>query len=471
MNPRLQTLKYVLCDWAAAAGAWSLFFYYRKTYVESSKFGFQVMVEMDERFVQGLVLIPLAWLAFYAILGNYSNVYRKSRLREFFQTILSTLIGVTSLFFALILDDVVLNHTTYYQSYAVLFGLHFSFTFLLRFALSSATARKIHSREIGFATLMIGSDTNAVELFEELENQQQASGNIFKGFVRVRKLDNYPLKQFLPHLGNRENLEQVIREHQIQEVIIALESSEHESLQSILNDLEGTDVIVKVIPDMYDILSGSVRMDSIYGTPLIQITQDIMAPWQQVTKRVGDIIISILALIILSPLYLITSLGVKMSGPGPIFYAQERIGKGGKPFMIYKFRSMVADAEKQGPALSSDHDPRITPFGRFMRKVRLDEIPQFYNVLIGDMSLVGPRPERQFFIDQIVLKAPHYRHLLKVKPGITSWGMVKYGYAENVDQMIRRMKFDLLYIENMSLMVDIKILIYTVQTVLMGRGK
>lgn len=471
MNPRLQTLKYVLCDWAAAAGAWSLFFYYRKTYVESSKFGFQVMVEMDERFVQGLVLIPLAWLAFYAILGNYSNVYRKSRLREFFQTILSTLIGVTALFFALILDDVVLNHTTYYQSYAVLFGLHFSFTFLLRFALSSATARKIHSREIGFATLMIGSDTNAVELFEELENQQQASGNIFKGFIRVRKLDNYPLEQFLPHLGNRENLEQVIREHQIQEVIIALESSEHESLQSILNDLEGTDVIVKVIPDMYDILSGSVRMDSIYGTPLIQITQDIMAPWQQVTKRVGDIIISILALIILSPLYLITSLGVKMSGPGPIFYAQERIGKGGKPFMIYKFRSMVADAEKQGPALSSDHDPRITPFGRFMRKVRLDEIPQFYNVLIGDMSLVGPRPERQFFIDQIVLKAPHYRHLLKVKPGITSWGMVKYGYAENVDQMIRRMKFDLLYIENMSLMVDIKILIYTVQTVLMGRGK
>ncbi|TNF24223.1 MAG: sugar transferase, partial [Bacteroidetes bacterium] len=264
MNPRLQTLKYVLCDWAAAAGAWSLFFYYRKTYVESSKFGFQVMVEMDERFVQGLVLIPLAWLAFYAILGNYSNVYRKSRLREFFQTILSTLIGVTALFFALILDDVVLNHTTYYQSYAVLFGLHFSFTFLLRFALSSATARKIHSREIGFATLMIGSDTNAVELFEELENQQQASGNIFKGFIRVRKLDNYPLEQFLPHLGNRENLEQVIREHQIQEVIIALESSEHESLQSILNDLEGTDVIVKVIPDMYDILSGSVRMDSIY---------------------------------------------------------------------------------------------------------------------------------------------------------------------------------------------------------------
>lgn len=471
MNPRLQTLKYVICDWTAAASAWSLFFYYRKTYVESSKYGFQVMVEMDDRFIQGLVLIPLFWVIFYAVLGNYNKVYRKSRLREFFQTIMTTMIGVTALFFALILDDVVLNHTTYYQSFAVLFGLHFSFTFLLRFILSSATARKIHRREIGFPTLMIGSDTNAVELYQELENQQQASGNIFKGFIRVRKLDNYPLELHLPYLGNREKLQDVIREHQIEEVIIALESSEHESLQSILNDLDGTDVIVKVIPDMYDILSGSVRMDSIYGTPLIQITQDIMAPWQQVTKRAGDIVISLVSLVLLSPLYLLTAIGVKLSGPGPVFYAQERIGKGGKPFMIYKFRSMVADAEKQGPALSSDHDPRITPFGRFMRKVRLDEIPQFYNVLIGDMSLVGPRPERQFFIDQIVKKAPHYRHLLKVKPGITSWGMVKYGYAENVDQMIRRMKFDLLYIENMSLLVDIKILIYTVQTVLMGRGK
>jgi len=197
----------------------------------------------------------------------------------------------------------------------------------------------------------------------------------------------------------------------------------------------------------------------------------LMPPWQRTTKRIGDIVISSLALLILSPLYIFTMLTVKFSSHGPIFYMQERIGKGGKPFNIIKFRSMFVDAEKQGPALSSDHDPRITPFGRFMRKVRLDEIPQFFNVLIGEMSLVGPRPERQFFIDQIVKKAPHYHHLHKVKPGITSWGMVKYGYAENVDEMIRRMKFDLLYIENMSLMVDVKILIYTVQTVLLGRGK
>lgn len=471
MNRKLQTFKYLLFDWLAASATWSLFFFYRKTFVESQKFGYKVMVNMDERFIQGLVLIPIFWVLFYAVLGTYRNVYRKSRLRELAQTFATTAVGVTAIFFALILDDEVISYATYYQSYAVLFGAHFGLTFILRFILSSITASKIHSRKIGFPTLMVGSDAKAVELYEELESQQRSSGHQFKGFIRVKEREVYLLEERLPFLGKIDQLPQVIQDHKIEEVIIALESSEHQSLQNILNQLEDHDLIVKVIPDMYDILSGSVRMDSIYGTPLIQVTQNIMAPWQHITKRGGDIVISVLALLALSPVYLLTAIGVKLSSSGPIFYAQERIGKGGKPFFIYKFRSMVVDAEKQGPALSSDHDPRITPFGRFMRKVRLDEIPQFYNVLKGDMSLVGPRPERQFFIDQIVQQAPHYKHLLKVKPGITSWGMVKYGYAENVEQMIRRMKFDLLYIENMSLLVDIKILIYTVQTVLMGRGK
>ena len=471
MNKRLQTLKYVVFDLLASCAAWSLFFYYRKTYVESHKFGVDVLVNMDERFIQGLILIPLFWFILYLLMGNYRNVYRKSRLREFFQTFLTTIIGVTALFFALILDDEVLNHTTYYQSYAVLFGLHFGFTFTFRFILSTITVSKIHKRKIGFPTLMVGSNENALELYDELEGQQQSSGNMFQGFIRIKERENYPLESRIPCLGTIDNLRKVIDEHAIQEVIIALESSEHQSLQNILNELDDTDTIVKVIPDMYDILSGSVRMDSIYGTPLIQVTQDIMAPWQVATKRATDITASVFALALLSPVYLITALCVKMSSPGPIFYAQERIGKSGKPFLIYKFRSMFVDAEKRGPSLSSDNDPRITNFGKFMRKVRLDEIPQFYNVVIGDMSLVGPRPERQFFIDQIVKQAPHYKHLHKVKPGITSWGMVKYGYAENVEQMIRRMKFDLLYIENMSLLVDLKILIYTVQTVLLGRGK
>jgi len=212
-------------------------------------------------------------------------------------------------------------------------------------------------------------------------------------------------------------------------------------------------------------------MSSLFGEPLIQLSHDLLPLWEANIKRGFDVVVSIFALIILSPLYIFLILGVRSSSKGPIFYAQERIGRFGMPFMIYKFRSMYVDSELNGPALSRKNDSRITNFGLFMRKSRLDELPQFYNVLIGDMSLVGPRPERQFFIDQIVERAPQFVHLHKVRPGITSWGQVKFGYAENVDEMIERLRYDIVYIENMSLYTDIKILIYTVKIIFRLEGK
>lgn len=471
MGRRAQTARHILADWLAAFLSWGLFFAYRKINIESRKFGEPQAIEITDTLIVGLVVIPVLWLGLYALWGSYRDVYRKSRLQELGHTLVTTLIGVTILFFALILDDEILNHTTYYESFGVLFALHFGLTFLFRFILYTITARKIQRREIGFPTLMVGSDVKAMELFDELETQALSYGNRFVGFVPVKKRDTYPLLDRLPCMGSLTDLKDIIRSEGTEEVIIALESGEHKELERILSKLEGVDVIVKVIPDMYDIIAGSVRMDAIYGTPLIQIERDLMPQWQVVVKRGADIVLSALALLVLSPIYLLTVMAVKWDSPGPAFYRQERIGKGGLPFDIIKFRSMFVDAEEAGPALSSDHDPRITRVGRFMRKVRLDETPQFYNVLLGEMSLVGPRPERQYFIDQIVRTAPHYTHLLKVRPGITSWGMVKYGYAENVEQMVRRMKYDLLYIENMSLLVDLKILIYTVLTVLQGRGK
>jgi len=214
-----------------------------------------------------------------------------------------------------------------------------------------------------------------------------------------------------------------------------------------------------------------LKMTNIYGALLLELKSDIMPFWQQAIKRVMDFLISFIAVILLTPFFIFSAIAVKFSSPGPILYLQERVGLNGAIFKIIKFRTMYVDSENLGPQLSSENDPRITKIGRFMRKTRLDEFPQFINVLFGQMSLVGPRPERQFYIDQIVKLEAQYLHLNRVRPGITSWGQVKFGYAENVEQMLQRMKFDLIYMKNRSLSLDIKIMFYTVIIVLKAKGK
>lgn len=204
----------------------------------------------------------------------------------------------------------------------------------------------------------------------------------------------------------------------------------------------------KVKPDNSDIRSGSFEL----------------------IKQAGDIFISLLILLILSPLLILLAILIKVSGKGPVIYSQDRIGKEGKPFVIYKFRSMVYNAENGKPLLSKSPEERITKIGNFLRKFRIDEIPNFINVLKGEMSVVGPRPERQYFIDQIIKKAPEYKIIHKVKPGITSWGQVKYGYASNVDEMVERLEYDLYYLKNRSLLFDLKIIIYTIGTIFKGKG-
>lgn len=473
MNKTFQVIKYVLSDLAAAAASWTLFYIYRKTDIEHVPVSSSI-IENDHHFWLGLGGVTGFWLLSYALTGTYNNIFRKSRLKELGQTFLISLIGVIVIFFTLLLDDDVKGHTAnYYFLLFKLFLTHFLLTATGRLILSSITNSRIRNRKLGFNTVIVGSNANALKLFNEVEGQKKSWGNRFVGFVHVDNRNGYSheLKERLPHLGELDNLKAIVREHKVEEVIIAIESSEHDKINEIINMVDDVPVIVKIIPDIYDILSGQVRMASIFGAPLIEVSREIMPAWEHSVKRIFDVVVSLIALTLFSPVYLITAICVMFSSRGPIFYSHERIGLHGKPFMIHKFRSMYTDAEKMGPALSSKDDPRITPFGRFMRKTRLDELPQFYNVLIGEMSIVGPRPERQHFIDQIVKLAPHYRHLHKVKPGITSWGQVKYGYAENVEQMIERLKYDLLYMENMSLYIDFKILIYTVIIVVQGRGK
>ncbi len=472
MNKKLQVTKYLFFDWLSAAAAWGLFFVFRKIYIENT-IGKTSTELLDANFYKGILIFPIFWLLFYFAVGTYNNIYRRSRLQEFYSTLVTSLIGIVIIFFISILDDEVHVYKNYYKSFFTLLGMHFGFTAFFRLFLTTITNKRIHTRKIGFKTIIIGSNENALKMYNELESLRISAGNQFVGFVHVDRKNGFSeeLKKRVPHLGEFADLRSIIEKYEIEEIIIAIESSEHEYLSQIINESSDKGVVIKIIPDVYDILSGSVKMASILGAPLIEISREIMPSWQVSLKRMLDVVMSIFVLICLSWMYLILAILVKLGSKGPIFYSHERIGIHGKPFRIYKFRSMYIDAEKMGPALSKENDPRITKIGRFLRKSRLDEFPQFYNVLIGEMSMVGPRPERQFFIDQITQKAPHYKHLHKVRPGITSWGQVKYGYAENVDQMVERLKYDIIYIENMSLLVDFKIMIYTVMIVFQGRGK
>lgn len=471
MNKTIQVLKYLVADYLAAFIAWTLFFIYRKYSFNPNISDFQHDIFFDKKLYLGLIIIPICWIVFYFILGNYKRIFRKSRIKELAQTFVASFIGVIVIFFAIILDDFVKSNRDFYWFILSLLLLHFFFTALFRFALTSITAHKIHNKTLGFNTLIIGGNGKATQMFLEMEKEFTTSGNKFVGFVNVKDANEFQLSMYLKHLGHFKDAKQIILEHKIEEVIIAIDPSEHKSIDLIINSLDRSDVIIKVIPEMHDILLGSVKMTAIFQAPLILIFPEIMPHWQTVLKRVMDIGISILAIIILLPVFIFTAIGVWSTSKGPVFYSHKRIGINGKPFTMHKFRSMFMNAENSVPQLSSKNDPRITPFGSFLRKFRLDELPQFYTVLIGDMSLVGYRPERQYFIDQIVEVAPHYNMLLKIKPGITSWGQVKYGYAENVDQMVQRLKYDILYLENMSIAVDIKILFYTGLIVVMGRGK
>lgn len=461
---RINIRWFIIGDALGAALTW-LCFYYLRTVI------YQYPFSIPPGFYIGAALYITGWISLHFLSGAYEGVYFKTPIFEILRTALVSIIGCVALLFFFILKNPHDNNNNYYQEFFSLLVPVFVITCCSRIFICSFAKNQLKKKQVTFPILLISSGEKVEQFYNAFTATNAYTGCIITSCINLSAFNDFKLADPIKIYHHLDSIDQIIINDHIEEVIISVEKNERELLTTLLRQLSDKNVNIKITADELDIISGAVQTNNLMGMPLIDVHSGILPSWQKNIKRFIDISIAFTGLVLLSPLLLFTAARTWFSSKGSIFFTQERIGYRGKPFTIYKFRSMVQTAEADGPMLSSSNDPRITHWGKTMRKWRLDELPQFWNIIKGEMSLVGPRPERKFYIDQIIQQHPEYKTLFKVKPGLSSWGMVKFGYASNVKEMIERMPYDIMYIENVSLGIDLKIMLHTLRTIFSGEGK
>jgi exopolysaccharide biosynthesis polyprenyl glycosylphosphotransferase len=464
LKTRTQKILILLSDFVFINIAWFVYYYIR---IETGWFKVLIMPEM---YIPMLVMY-FYWLIIFTFFGMYRTWFAASRFDEISTLFKTTFIGIFILFFLIFISDYLEGAES---NIRILIFIYWSFLFAFvsigRLAIRSFQ-RALLIKGIGRRTaVIVGFNSRGQEVHDQIL-QHPALGLDVSAYVAVHSENVGKIYKDVKVVDNYENLLNIVEMTHAAEIIIALEKENHDLLVEIISRVENREIGLKIVPDLYEILSGQARTSQLYGIPLIDIMPELMPEWEKKLKRISDVIISLLVLLITLPLNFLVAVAIKLDSRGRILFKQDRIGMNGKEFKIYKFRSMHKDAEKNtGPVWSSKDDPRVTRIGKIIRKLRIDEIPQFFNVLKGEMSLVGPRPERPYFVEMLAEQLPYYKRRLKVRPGITGWAQVKHKYDESIEDVKVKLRYDLFYIENMSIRMDLKILARTVLVVIFGKG-
>ncbi|HAP35672.1 MAG TPA: sugar transferase [Bacteroidetes bacterium] len=453
--------KIILFDFFAINLAWICYYILR---VESKIILYQAKPDL----LLPMLVMYIYWLSVFLFFGLYRAWYAKSRTDEFSAVFRAISLGCILMFFIIFFDD---ERNAMYSGNRLIILMYW-ILMIITVGVGRVVLRSFRKRMllqgIGLSeTIIVGTGPKAVELIESVKKYPALGYNVI-GFISTDETAN---DQSLQVLGTIDDIPKIIKDNNVRNILIALDSQQKEVVLTVVSLSTGLDISIKIIPDMYDIISGQARTNQIYGFPLIEIMPHIMQPWEESAKRLVDVIVSIMILTLSSPIWIMVAVAIRLESPGSVVYSQERVGIKEKRFRMHKFRSMRSDAEaKTGPVWAPKDDPRVTSVGRFLRKTRLDEIPQFINVLKGEMSLVGPRPERPHFVELLSKEIPLYKRRLVVRPGITGWAQIKQGYDTSIDDVRSKVRYDLFYIENMSFRMDIKILLMTVYTMIAGKG-